>query len=278
MNTRSIVKTRFAVAALALFVVSALAAGPVSANTFESVNSACDQKYRMPHTTATCLDAAWDNTPPILSGVAGGSTFWAQNMCSDYGSVVASIDTINFLDSRWTLTNSSQERDQLSVYDIRNITCCIDRSDLCIKKQVVATGGQITRVTVTESGYEQTAVDVSTHEKRYEFCEDNADDIYCENDPEGDAFTAPVYDCGADECTTEDCIAFWERSEAYDRCTLNGNIELMRPMVGDTVCYIAAKCGRTEDESHHIPSSLMPAVLDMDDICVASDGTMTLEC
>ena len=54
----------------------------------------------MDHTLVNCLHGWWNNSPPASSGVAGGSTFGVQSQCSEYGTVVASVDIINDYDVR----------------------------------------------------------------------------------------------------------------------------------------------------------------------------------
>ena len=72
--------------------------------------------------------------------------------------------------------------------------------------------------------------DVSTHQLRYDFCQANPNNIYCTNDPSGDAHTEPgtVAVCGTDStlacncgdhfCTVGDCNWHWEQSPAVDTC------------------------------------------------------------
>ena len=222
MNIASILKARFIVVALAGLLVSALLAGQVSANSWKDVSSACGHGHRISHGSAdwdaNCLSAGWDNTPPFSSGVAGGSTHWVQSNCSQWGTVVANVDVANFSDLRWTLTNGNRESQKYASVNVRDITCCINKSDICFKRQIE--GEWIKHVTVTGSGWSQNWVDVRTQMRRYKFCQDNPDDIYCEVDPEGDAHvTPPPLNCGDHYCTVSDCESQYAQSSAVETCS-----------------------------------------------------------
>ena len=117
--------------------------------------------------------------------------------------------------------------------EIADAYCCFDQSDLCYKSQVEKNdSGQITRVTKSSLTLSTTLVDVSTHHKRYDFCQANPDDIYCQVDPEGDANTEPEgpacaedssCNCGDHHCTVGDCDWHWERSPAAATCATAGS-------------------------------------------------------
>ena len=71
-------------------------------------------------------------------------------------------------------------------------------------------------------------VNVSTHVKRYLYCNDNPDSIYCVNDEDGDAFTVPTLVCGPSgnrrECRASDCNWAFDHAEndiVDDYCTLD---------------------------------------------------------
>ena len=90
-------------------------------------------------------------------------------------------------------------------------------------------------------------VNVGTHEKRYEFCQDNADNIYCEVDPEGDAFTEPP-NCeeNPNTCTVEDCQDAYEESDLYDTCSTGIEVSIFWGSSGGSYgarCKIGARCG-----------------------------------
>ena len=235
-------KATFIIAALAAFALSAVTmvatTGPAYANSWED-GGACSNSYRQRHRTAGCLHAWWDNTPPISSGVALGSKYGAQNKCSQYGEIVAHIDLINTPDEHFVLDNSSRTRGWDGVTNVRQISCCMNESDLCHRQQVEAKNG-IIRV-YTGSGTRTRDVDVSTHAKRWEFCRDNEDTIYCEVDPEGDAFTAPNCEDHPSACTEDDCEDAYENSEIYEYCSRNVTYAIGLSE-GRAQCTIGARC------------------------------------
>ena len=114
--------------------------------------------------------------------------------------------------------------------DVRDIHCCWNKSDLCFKSQVEKDERNvITQVTKSGNSYTTRFVDVSTHRKRYDFCQANPDDIYCQVDPEGDANTEPEgpacaedssCNCGDHHCTVADCDSTWKdlNPNSTDRC------------------------------------------------------------
>ena len=52
----------------------------------------CSSINRISHSDATCLRAEWDNSPHISEGYGAGSSFEAENYCSDYGEIKVHID------------------------------------------------------------------------------------------------------------------------------------------------------------------------------------------
>ena len=193
MNIAPILKARFIVVALAGLLVSALLADQASANEEEYVTgAACGHGHRISHGSAdwdaNCLSARWSNS---WNWSRRGYEVNVKNECSEYGTIVANIDAKGGNDIKWTLNSSSEER-SLPARKIRDVTCCINHSDLCFKRQIE--GEWIKHVTVTGGGWSQNWVDVRTHERRYNFCQDNPDDIYCEVDPRGGCArsTAPL--------------------------------------------------------------------------------------
>lgn len=220
MNIAPILKARFIVVALAGLLVSALLPGQASAY-YWWVESACGHGHRVSAGSAdwdaNCLSAGWDNSPPFSSRRAGGSTHWVKSKCSHYGVVYVSVDVQGHLDLKIKLTNSATWSDGHEFNNVRDIACCISLGDnLCFKRQIE--GEWIKHVTVTGGGWSQNWVDVRTQGKRYKFCRDNPDDIYCEVDPEGDALDAPSYNCGDHYCTASDCEWNWDRSAASENC------------------------------------------------------------
>lgn len=105
-----------------------------------------------------------------------------QSYCSEYGTVVASVDIINFPDAWVSLDSSKKWRNKEPFHDVCAITCCIDQSALCYRQQVEPVHGFI--YVYEDDRY--TVVDVTTHQKRYEFCKTRPNNVYCKNDPEGD--------------------------------------------------------------------------------------------
>ncbi|MXY79290.1 MAG: hypothetical protein F4Y94_06305 [Chloroflexi bacterium] len=159
---------------------------------------ACPPSERVANSTATCLDAEYDNSPPASAGYGAGSYWTAENDCSAYGDLEMNVDLINETDQHAHLDNANKKDGGTSGADIRALTCCIEDSDLCIKSQVEKNNdGNISR---WAGDLRFTTIDVSTHEARYTYCQEYPDDIYCEVDPEGDANTAPT-------CTAEGAVA-----------------------------------------------------------------------
>ena len=57
---------------------------------YHGLPEGCNSSGREAHSTTSCLNAWWDNSPPASSGVAGGSTFGAQSQCADWGDIFGS--------------------------------------------------------------------------------------------------------------------------------------------------------------------------------------------
>ena len=167
-----------AMAALAVSMATMLATiGPANAN--EAVwEPGCNNSYRVSHRDSSCLHAWWDNTPSISSGVAGGSKVGVKSHCSQYGEIIAHVDIRDYYDYHFVLDNSNRARQNHLSEDVREVSCCMNESDLCYTQQVERRGGPTIWV-YTGSGTSMREVDVSSHQKRYEFCQDNADGIYC---------------------------------------------------------------------------------------------------
>ena len=224
----------------------ALMAGHAAASQSWDVSQACGQAHRIDRATATCLNGAWDNSPGLWSGYAGGSDHWVQSVCSNHGLVYASVDIAGQLDKKYKLDNAAKQTSISLTSNVRAIACCINHGDqLCFKNQVEKNASwEIRHVTVSGSGYSETTTDVSTHAKRYKFCQDHPNDIYCKVNPEGDALTNP-YNCGDHFCTAGDCTWHWERSDAYDSCLSTGSGYSMRISASDGTsqrCTITAQC------------------------------------
>ena len=141
---------RTAVAAIAVATITVPATTLLGGATFADSGSgewhaqhACAPSYRISHGNLECVSAWWDNTPPASTGVAGGSTYGAENKCSDFGDIVANIDLKNVGDRHFHLNSSSKERGRSSYHNVRDITCCVDKSDFCYKQQVEKDNGKI---------------------------------------------------------------------------------------------------------------------------------------
>ena len=110
----------------------------------------------------------------------------------------------------WTvrLTNGSKFRFSDLALDVRSVSCCRNKSDLCYKNEVEP--NSMGSIAIRTGGSDYTIKSVNTHLERYEVCTEFPDSVYCENDPEGDAFVEPVSD--------EACLTAWETSSASQSC------------------------------------------------------------
>ena len=197
---------------------------------------ACAPRYRISHKDTGCMHAWWDNTPPWSSGVAGGSTWGAQNKCADYGAMKANIDLVNGVDQHFHMSNGDKKRGNDGVFNIRDIACCLDKSDLCWKWSVEPQDGKIKVWTGSNANYQW--VDVSTHSERYKFCADKSDHVYCNDDPEGDAFTVPEVRCDGSRCNARDCMSKYHDldSAASNACAMS-NVRY-----SDGICTFDTTC------------------------------------
>ena len=206
--------------------------GPVE--NVEHQEAGCNSTNRLTHSESTCLTATWRNTRIIdrttgetIPGrvmpsytVTDSSTWDLTNDCALHGSIVANIDM------RWSLTtdrhahlrksDASSTLSGASTNDrVKDISCCTDLSDLCLKQEVEAdTDGIIKRRT---SGTAYVDVSVATHEDRYAFCQEYPNSIYCRVDPSGDAFTEPPPPLPDPSLQT--CYDNWTASQASSHCT-----------------------------------------------------------
>ena len=197
-----------------------------AANRYVNSALACSEAMRIPTHEATCLHSSWDNSP-----ASGASSFAAASVCYwDNAVVKAHVDLKNCTDGHFVLDSAEYEYGSSSICDVRKITCCLTASDLCYTNQILPDSrGRIRSITIDGPVVTGTFVDVSTHQKRYNFCSENADDIYCEVDPHGDVNTDPNAECNEDTdppcncgdhyCKVEDCTSAYENSQASDSCT-----------------------------------------------------------
>ena len=264
-------KANFIVAALAAFAVSAVTmvatTGPANAKEWR-LGGACSSSYRQHHRSAGCLHAWWDNSPPPSTGVVGGSTYGARSYCGDYGTVIAHIDLRGGLDENFLLNRGGRIRGRSGTNKVRNISCCMNESDLCHKQQVEARNGIIK--VYTGSGTTTRDVDVSTHAKRYEFCQDNEDTIYCEVDPEGDAFTTPDPPTCEDDpsaCTVDDCRDNWGQSEASEESSIYLSHASLSGSGSDRQCRLLVR-----KRNYGTIVTLFAAVAEVDQIIYCGDN------
>lgn len=163
----------------------------------EAHGTDCGASYRISHSNASCLDAWYENKPFAVHWVA-------QNKCPDYGDVTVFVDLENALDRTHGLTDGSRWEwrlgsSLLNTISVDDMACCIDLSDLCKKSQVeVDSNDKIDHYNPSDNTW--TNVLVGTHQERYEYCENNSTSIYCTNNPNGDAFDAPLL-CRSEQCT-----------------------------------------------------------------------------
>ena len=133
----------------------------------------------------------------------------------------------------------------------------MDQSDLCKKSQVEENNGWIEHYDSSDNAFD--SVNVSSHELRYLHCEEHSTSVYCENDPKGDAFTAPRL-CNGNSCTIDDCWLDWEEGPADSTCkresiTFNDR-DMFRPK-----CTIFADCKRAR--GYFVGTSATTAVWNM---------------
>ena len=158
----------------------------------------CNQGHRIGTTWATCLHAIDEGFK--WAGGLLGHAHWVRNECSEYGTVVAHVDRINYADLHWHLSNGNKHRHTGMAADIRGIYCCINDSDLCWKDQVEKNtygmyADTVRLIQVQGSSYHMVHVNVGTHENRYRVCNSGTwwdDTLYCSENPDGDAYILPA--------------------------------------------------------------------------------------
>ena len=95
--------------------------------------ASCTGSDRVSRDNAECLSGWWDNNTWPQN-----STFGAQNLCPDWGKVVAKVDISGASDRTWHLADGSKRRGSTS-NSIRNIYCCQDLGDkMCNKADMVS--------------------------------------------------------------------------------------------------------------------------------------------
>ena len=81
------------------------------------------------------MHAWWDNSP---SATCWGTKGGFQSYCSNYGTVVVKVDLVNHADYTVHKNDSEKYRYENCVTDTNSVSCCIDKSDLCVKNQAEA--------------------------------------------------------------------------------------------------------------------------------------------
>ena len=258
------------VAIMTALVMSAVTLSRSHANEWV-FESGCSAEYRVSG-TPSCLSVWWDNKPPASTGHAFGSTYGAQSHCSDYGTVVAHIDMKGTADEHFVLDGSSKQRGDDNWHDVRSITCCANASEICHKSQVKKNAQGNNKV-YSGTGTTYNLVSVSTHADRFNYCAANADSVYCEENPEGDAFQ-PL-SCGTYDCTVSDCDDGWDDSDAADDCTEPTFVVGMGDLGGGTAawCRLDTQTNCTYPNGSTIGfSGQMFYVTDMDDLVFCPEG------
>ena len=189
------------------------------------------------------MHAWWDNTPPRSTGFSGGSTYGARNKCPDYGAMKANIEMEEWSE-HFHMSNGDKKRGRYGAGDVRDISCCLNKSDLCWKWSVEAQDGKIKVWKGTGTDYRW--VNVRTHAKRYDFCAENPDNVYCVNDPEGDAFQPLTCEQSSTMCTAQDCEDAYTESDLHASCSSNARYSFKYVPGGSAFganCTISAGCG-----------------------------------
>ena len=239
---------------LAIFCASVLGANKAFADGSPSTNGwhnkgDCSQSNRVSHGDSTCLSASWNNSPGFWSGYPGGSSYSVSSSCYSWGKVIAHLDYKNRADYHVHLPNYGSYGSKHSTAKIRNISCCMNTSALCYKKEVEAVNGKIYRWTGT--GTTMVEHDVSTRIKRYEHCQAFPWSIYCAVNPSGDALTRVEYNCGDHYCNVGDCKWHYMQSPASKKDGYLYNCALVEPALQMSIdandgtsqkCTISVSC------------------------------------
>ena len=225
----------------------------------------CNSQYKVGLSDSDCLSAWWDNTPPVSTGVVGGSTYGVKNKCSEYGDMQAHIDMLNTVDTHFHLYDGDKTRGRRAFNDVSGIACCANESDLCYEQQVKKKNGKIKVWSGT--GTTMNDVDVSTHVKRYLYCDNNPTSVYCVNDPDDDAFIAPTILCGPTnnkrECRAGDCRWTFNRADHEDvgtYCTIDAASYVDGFCTFDTTCTVPDGTAHSQQDFEiflfHVKSNL----------------------
>ena len=233
-------RATFLVATVAGLAMTVFAQNVAGENEVRYDSSGCKKSERIPHAEATCLTASWSKYKGSMQFYTfGGHEFRGTNHCADWGAMRAHVDLKRWRDAYMFLETDEELKGGTSMdVKVRQISCCITKeAKLCYKDQVDRhdTSGGISNTNLIR--YKKTKDhsafrDVGTHENRWSFCEEDPDYIYCEVDPEGDAFVKPdsviateamvaeleaaaeTTDCDGAACTVQDCVDAFEDSDA----------------------------------------------------------------
>ena len=118
-------RTRHPILGLLAFALIMVVAGTAYAS--------CTGSNRIDRDDAECLSGWWDN-----NSWPKKSTFGAQNLCPDWGKVVAKVDIKDAGDRTWHLADGDKRRSSTS-NTVRDIYCCQDLGDkMCNKADRVS--------------------------------------------------------------------------------------------------------------------------------------------
>ena len=259
-----------------------------SAHNAAHAGSGCPASSRVAHAASTCVDATWNNSPDASEGVSSQYSVQWENSCHNYGDIVVDVNLSPGEDEHVHLNTSvgGTMRSQSRSSDVSGISCCWDESDLCHIREVVAEDGQIIKHT---SGTSYTLVDVSTHRNRYDLCQSQAgaDLIYCDVNPEGDAFTEPtpavpdrlpisLQDCHdgfAESSAAASCGDF--HADAQDGRDAGTESEREMLPLDDSMCHgISARCPAGGSRFSLVPDRAIP-VDDVADLKFCEWGVTT---
>ena len=199
---------------------------PVAAGSLVSSAPSCEGAT--PVSEATCISGEITSTTDSL----GNTTYsaWAESSCSAYATIKADIVMKGGTRQHFVLDDAARV-EITSTDEIRAVNCCWDDGKICYKDQVEADeSGYITRRGNTRTSAYSAPVNVSTNWDRWTYCQWHTTDIYCQVDPQGDAWVQPAV-VVPEGSTVQDCLDKHATSPAAtstadDRCT---GVELLVP-------------------------------------------------
>ena len=217
----------------------------------------CNGYKRIPASDATCLNASYNHSYEAFVGYR----YTVTNDCQGWGNLMVHVDRVGVTDWIGCLQYSMTSA---GTAEYRGFSCCFEgEGDLCWKDQIVKDrDGYIKRMTVTAttSGFEKH--DVSTHQARYDFCQEYPNDVYCDVNPEGDALTpppAPATDCDGEPCTLQHCKDAFAESHAAEHETHTCTGETSMSFEAPTTCtLLGASCGSGTVSAFNNPTARRP--------------------